>query len=334
MSRRLRNLTVTLLCLSAVAAGLAELLTPATELVRFRNALLASAGTPADFDWTPDKVPAEYRLETLPPPSPLAESARELATDVDSGALMFGIVSHLRSQPKRKGPIKSTTVEAYRQITQTGRGYCADYTQVFNGLAHALALPVREWGMSFDRFSGDGHAFNEAWDAANQQWVFVDSFHGFYVRDKASGNTLSALEFRTRLLNDDGFDSLIITPIGDAFRFDSPLEAYSYYQKGADQFYLWFGNHVFSYDRHAVVRFFGPVSRSVEQLAAIVAGIHPGIRIFPTDTNRASIDALLRFRSLVIMLTLAAVILALGAVVQLVRLYRRRPREQLRLRRF
>jgi len=321
--KRRRNLTIILLCLTAVVTMLIDLMTPATELIRFRNSLLANVGEPADFNWVPGAVPAEFNYETLLPPPVLANVSEEIrASSALAVPLMTEIVAHLRSQPKRSGPIKSTTVEAYRLITETGRGYCADYTQVFNGLAHSVKLPVREWGMSFDRFGGDGHAFNEVYDETNKQWVFVDPMNGFYVTDSTSGRPLSVLEFRDRLIEDGGFASINFVRIGENFLFDSDREAFEYFQNGAAQFYQWFGNDVFSYDRHPVVRFLGPISRSMEQLAAIMLGIHPRIRIFPTDTNQSEIAALLRLRFQFLGLVLAAFLLGVLGFVQAILWYR------------
>lgn len=321
--KRRRNLMVSLMCLAAILWALLEFMTPATELTRFRNALLANVGEPADFEWVPGNAPAKYKLETLPPPAILADAGREIRSPNSRAMpLMSELVAHLRSRPKRKGPIKSTTIEAYRQITESGRGYCADYTQVFNGLAHSVDLPVREWGMSFDRFGGDGHAFSEVYDENARQWVFVDPLNSFYVRDNLSGRPLSVLQLRDRLTIAEGFKSVDIVQIGETFLFDSDREAFEYYQDGAPQFYLWFGNNVFTYDRHPVVRFLGPLSRSLEQLAAIMLGIHPEIRIVPTDTNSSEIAALLRLRYQVLGLALAACLAGIVVCVQVVHWYK------------
>lgn len=321
--KRRRNLIVSLVCLFAILWALVELMTPAIELTRFRNSLLANTGEPEDFEWVPGDAPAGYKLETLPPPTILADVGREIRSPNPLAVpLMSELVTHLRSQPKRRGPIKSTTIDAYRQIIESGRGYCADYTQVFNGLAHAVELPVREWGMSFDRFSGDGHAFSEVYDENARQWVFVDPMKGFYVRDRLSRKPLSVLELRDRLTIDGGFESVDIVPIGETFLFDSNREAFEFYQDGAAQFYLWFGNNVFTYDRHPVVRFLGPLSRPMEQLAAITLRIHPEIRIVPTDTNSSEIAALLRLRYQVLGLTLAAFLIGITVCVQVAYWYR------------
>jgi len=315
----LRGLSLGVVALAAVLGMLAAQLTPPTEMTRFRNSLIASVGAPTDFVWAPDQAPPEFRQESLPAPAQLLRAA-DAHREADAVGTMQALVQHLRSLPKRRGPIQSNTLEAYRIIRAEGRGYCADYTQVFNGLAHAATLPVREWGMSFDRFSGDGHAFSEVYDTDSGQWVFVDPMHGFFVRDRATERPLSVLAFRERLATGTASASIEVVPIGDAFMFDSGQEAIEYYRAGADQFYLWFGNDVFSYDNHVLVRLLGPVSRPLEQLAAIFSGVHPTIRILPTATNQSEIDALfaLRFRTIALIVT--AGVLGVLILVQLVRL--------------
>ena len=176
--------------------------------------------------------------------------------------------------------------------------------------------------MSFDGFGGDGHAFSEAYDSTARQWIFVDPLNGFYAADQSTGRPLSVLEFRERLIADEGFESLIITPIGEAFRFDSPRDAFNYYKRGADQFYLWFGNHVFTYDAHPIVRLFGPVSRAMEQLAAILVGLHPDIKIFATASNQSDITALKYFRYRVLAFFAATLAFGLVAVLQSVKVLR------------
>lgn len=313
-----RALVLVLAALVVVLWFLYESLTPPVEMTRFRNSLLASVGTSSDFDWGPDNIPNEFNYESKAPPAVFVAIGEELrfgsTNELD---LMSTLVEHLRSQPKKPGPIQSTTTFAYQEIIRTGRGYCADYTQVFNGLAHSTELTVREWGMSFDRFSGDGHTFSEIYDDRARRWVFVDPVRGFYVRDVSADIPLSALEFRQRLRMVGGFHLVKIVPIGDTFRFGSASEAFDYYVKGADQFYLWFGNDVFSYDDHPAVRLVGPLSRSLEQLAAIIVGIHPKIRILRTETNQAEISALLRLKYLVLSAAVVAVLLSLFATWQI-----------------
>ncbi|HEX6996404.1 MAG TPA: transglutaminase-like domain-containing protein [Gammaproteobacteria bacterium] len=310
----------------ASVATLVTILLPATDLTRFRNSLLATVGQPADFEWTPDAYPADFKLETAAPPDELLAAVRAIRTHADDAEhLMTSLVEHLRSKPKKRGPIKSTTLHAYREIIEQGRGYCADYTQVFNGLANTAHLPVREWGMAFDGFGGDGHAFNEIYDEDLGQWIFVDPMNGFYVRDRATGRPLSALEFRERTTRPDGFDTISIERIVENFLFPSDRAAFDYYARGADQLYLWFGNNVFTYDNHPVVRALS-WSRALEGLAAIALGVHPEIRIYPTGSNAAMIESLLRLPYYVFGLTILSALLGLSLLIQVYLMVRRRRR--------
>lgn len=324
----LLSATVTLLFLLAASWVLGNLLTPPVELTRFRNSLLASVGEAEDFNWGPKNIPEGFRLEKLPPPPLFETGVRDIRGSGEAAVVsMYRLVEHLRSRPKRKGPIQSTTVEAYSEIIESGRGYCADYTQVFNGLAYTAGIPVREWGLSFDRYSGDGHAFSEIYDPGLAQWVFVDPMHGFYVEDRTGGRPLSVLEFRDRLAAEGGFETLRIVPIANSFLFESHADAYHYYARGADQFFLWFGNDVFSYDAHPLVRISAYLSRPVEQLVAIAAGIHPQLRILPTRSNGAEIESLLSFRYRVIGLACGVILLVFVFVLQLWLLCRRQRRD-------
>jgi hypothetical protein len=320
MSRAFVPLGISSALLIGVLATLAALLSPAVELTRFRNSLIAFVGTDSDFTWVPETLPAEFKNETATPPSIFIAAADAAVSGPNAVSIVEALVAHLRTKPKTQGPIKSTTLTAYREILATGRGYCADYTQVFNGLAYSARLPVREWGMSFDRYGGDGHAFSEVYDFNERQWIFVDPMNGFYVRDSASGRPLSVLEFRDRLSSRQ-WESLTIAPIADDFLFASAEEAFAYYEQGTDQFFLWFGNAVFSYDGHPVVQALG-WSRALEQLATITLGVHPTIRLLPTPTNEEEIRQLFQLRYYVFGLMVAATVLCAAVVFQALRIFK------------
>lgn len=283
-------------------------------LTRLRNSLVAVTGTPADFDWAPPGGPPGFRLESAPAPDEFRRAAGGLGgPGTDDVVLAVAMVEHLRARPKRRGPIKASTLEAYREIRATGRGYCADYTQVFNGLAYAADLPVREWGMSFGAFAGVGHAFSEVYSRELGKWVFVDPINGFIARDRDAGVPLSVVEFRARLAADAA--TIEVLPVGDAFLFDSEQAVFDYYRQGLEEFYLWFGNDVFSYDAHPAVQFAGRFGRPVEQLAAILLGIHPRMHILPTADNGPAIQALQRFKYWIgaaLLLAIAAAVVLLG----------------------
>src|SRR5207302_7548424 len=220
----------------AAAVGLSSYDARGTDMTRFRNALLAKAGSDADFNWTPANVPAGFAQEHAPVPIALAQwhslaregdvltrvlgIARALprygeqekrpaptnpeledsARDENALPRALNIARTLSSKPRLGGQIAASTLATLSKIENTGTGYCVDYTKVFTALAYASGIPVREWSFSFEGFGGLGHIFNEIWDAEQHRWLMIDVFEGFYPRDTMTGAPLSALEFRERLL--------------------------------------------------------------------------------------------------------------------------------------
>ena len=94
-------------------------------------------------------------------------------------------------------PLTNLLLPVFLQIREQGKGYCADYSQVFTALALSTGIPVREWGLGFEGF-GRGHAFNEVYDSEQRKWVFIDSYHSLYVIDRGSHNPLSTIEFHNQ----------------------------------------------------------------------------------------------------------------------------------------
>ena len=293
-----------------------------------RNALIAEVGTHSDFYWSPFTPPQNFHVRAVAARTwvhcdhkTIFESDRPPQSNWDK-ALAIG--RHLAKGPGTGGGgIMSDTLSAYQQIMTKKRGYCADYTQVFNGIAIAAEIPVREWGMSFDGFSGYGHAFNEIYDDQLNKWIFIDSFYSFYIEDNKTSIPLSVLELRKELRSGATTNDLAIKPIAPhRFGFPNARRALEYYRQGADQFYLWFGNNVFSYDNHPMVRFLTPISRALEQSTAILIGLHPGIRIIETHTNRELISALYLKRNLFFVCVILLLILAMALIIE-IRTYRR-----------
>lgn len=316
-----RLAAVTGAALLATLAWLGSHLYPPSEAVRVRNAFLATVGAPADFDWRPPATPAGFLQQRGAAP----EAIRAATARASGPALerTVALVNDLNPGRRRGGPIQRSTAETFAIIAATGTGYCADYTQVVNGLAWAAGLPVREWGLSFDGFGGDGHAINEVWDADLGRWVMVDVFNGFWVRDRATGAPLSALEFRERLGLADPLRSVELVKFrAAALGFRSPADMIGYYRRGVDQYYLWWGNNVFDYDGHPLVRAARPLGRAAEQAAAMLAGVHPGIRILATPANAGLVAALEATRARVLALAAAGLALAVALVAELL-LWRR-----------
>lgn len=308
----LRPVTLlTAVALAAIVGYMASRAAPSTEAVRLRNSVLAVEGRASDFDWRPSATPPGFLQQAGPPPGDFVDAAARVPAEGPALERAIALVRDLDAGPEHGGPIQRSTAETYRTIRATGGGYCADYTQVLNGLAWAAGIAVREWGVSFDGFGGFGHAFNEIYEPDLGKWVMLDPFYGFYVRDTASGEPLSAIEFRDRLRLAAPLRSMqVVRLVPRAYDFSTDEKMLAFYRRGVDQFYLWWGNNVFDYDDNPLVRVAGSASRATEQLAAIVAGVHPGIRILPTEGNARMVEELSRTRDTVLALGTVGAILA------------------------
>ena len=291
--QRLSFIAVILLTMVALAAvvlkGAGDL--RGMEITRYRNAFLAKAGNDADFNWTPATIPADFLQEQAPIPQELS-SWRSFAISGDTLSRALAIARALSIKPRLGNPIQSSVVRTLGIIETEGKGYCVDYTKVFSALAYAAGIPVREWAFSFDGFGGYGHIFNEVWDAENQRWLMIDVFHGFYPRDTQSGTPLSALEFRRRLLSAPAsirWERL--TPL--AFAFKNDAEALDYYQRGAREWYLWWGDNSLGYDQQPVVAWASQFGHLPEQVAAMLTGVLPKFKVLLTKENRAAFERLI-----------------------------------------
>ena len=309
----------------AAAASLAYLgfqVDSSQDLVLLRNAVIVDVKAEGAYQWTPDSIPADYLAETLPTPEPLERFAMEASggsTPADDFETAVSLARALGQNRKRgRGPIQDDTVTALERITADGAGYCADYTQVYGALGRAAGLSVREWGMSFDGYGGDGHAFNEVWDRTRGKWLFIDSFNSFFVTD-SNGQPLSATEFRGALL-DGTTNQLQVVPINPAkFGFKSPARVVEYYRRGAPRFFLVWGNNVLTYDAAPAVKAFSGVSRSAEQVVGIVSGLQPKLVISRDFADPEAVRELMRLRVVMIVLLLASVVAGVALL-----LYRRR----------
>jgi len=286
------------------AAWLLSVVTPDEEAVKVRNGLVAEMGQLADFRWTPDEIPATFLVNEVSPLPKFDVVARELAAaEPGSGRhgldMALAISRHLMSGPTGGvgGPIQGNLASAYAGITREGRGYCADFTQVFSGIAIAAGLPVRTWGISFEAF-GSGHAFNEVFDDRLQKWVLVDSFHSLYFVDPISRVPLSVIEVHDRLMRvePDSPGVSIQRIVSDRFPFPSEQAALDYYRRGMAQLALMWGNNVFDYDQSRAVRWGAEVSRHAERALGIAVGEYPAMKIYPDRVSHRDVDALFRAR--------------------------------------
>lgn len=273
-------------------------LSSSTELVRIRNALLLSNDSRTDWNWTPDNAPPDFMQEQAPPPPMFQRAAERLGlAGMDSDwARVSAISQHLLSKPNLVGtPIQSDLRDTYQRILGEGTGYCGDFTRVFMAFANTAGIPVRAWSFSFDGFGGHGHIWPEIWNRQLQQWQLVDIFNNYFITG-ADGRPLSALQFRRAMQETPA--QLHLVPLVPAARPGYAIEAkaWDYYRRGLHQWYMTWGNNVFSYDHAFLVRTFGPLSRSLEQLGGIAQGVYPPIRILEEAQNRTQVAELIRLR--------------------------------------
>jgi hypothetical protein len=296
---------------------------------RVRNALIADIGTAADFGWSPATPPDSFLLERAPPP-PEVSSIASMVMDqaggeqsLDTFAKAIAISRHIVANKGNGEAIQAPTLTAYEQI-MAGRGYCADFSQVFMALSLASGVPTREWGFGWEAF-GAGHAFNEIYDEKREKWLLIDSFNSMYFVDTQTEAPLSALEVQAQYRLEPAQRHFRVVPISpDKFAFDSVERATRYYELGVDQFYLFWGNNVFSYDSDPIGSVLRRIARPVEVAGSIVAGTHPRIRIPPTETNQAHIEELFRTRSTFLVYLAVAGLLGITLLAQLVSWWRAR----------
>jgi hypothetical protein len=267
---------------------------PATEAVRLRNAFLLAPGAQDDFSWTPDRVPANFRLERRPASDEFVAVVRGLGLDPgeDDWRKALALAAHLTEGTRDTGPILSDLHTTYRRI-RAGDGYCADFVKVYLALAHAAGLVARQWGFSFDGFGGHGHTFVEVFDRRRNKWLFLDVHNNFHVLDK-DGEPVGALELRGLLA---GGGAPRFQPNGPGRPgFPVAAKALDYYRRGLDEWYLWGGNAVFSSDASPLVRSAYRLSGALGRVASMLLDLQPSVHVLRTEANRPRVEALARLR--------------------------------------
>lgn len=284
--------------------------------VRVRNSLLAIITEYDNTDWSPDNFPKGFKRERATPPRVFTDIVSEVINSNQSNLeKAISLAKHLRKTPGPETPVKSDTITTYYKIVQQGLGYCADYTQVFVALAHAASIPVREWGFSIDNYGG-GHAFIEIWEPTVKKWVLIDPSSSLMAIDRKTRQPLSVIELNRTLLQGK-LDSIDIIPIlEDRFGFRDAAQALEFYRSGARQFFLWWGNNIFTYEKTKSIRLAAKISRAMEQFVAILLGEHPQIMLLRNDQNSSAIQALISTRHTAMIIFYSLPILALlGALL-------------------
>lgn len=319
---RLRGMMVCLLLVLASALSLLPHFRNSAELVRMRNALLMDFVDTPSFDWSPSAPPADFDWERAAPWPQFVARVQALGLEALPGdwerALAIGRhMLHNRIDGDAYGiPIQSDLERTYVAIVDKGMGYCADFSDVYDALALAAGLKVRTWAFSFEGFGGRGHIFNEVWDVRRGRWLMIDVVNNLYPVDE-QGEPMSGLEYRERLrAGGTAPQAVRIEPRALAVFTDGASLA-RYYRRGLNQWYMWWGNAVYSYDNALLVRLLGPVSRSLEQLGAILHDVHPHIRVLAEADNRAMVQRMwqLRVHLLVVLAVCVAAVLAAAVLL-------------------
>jgi hypothetical protein len=77
----------------------------------------------------------------------------------------------------------------------------------------------------------------------------------------------------------------------------SEEKMWDYYRRGLPEWWMVWGNNVFSYDRAFLVRTLGSFSRSLEQLGGIAQGVYPAMRIVSEPSNQRQRENIYRLRN-------------------------------------
>jgi hypothetical protein len=298
---------------------------PASEATRLRNALVLDLARPRDLSWTPMTIPPTYQAERGPASRRFAGIIDELGVQEIDGDWKKALVlaGHLSLNAKGLGAIQSDLETAYTQIVRHGRGYCADFTQVYLGLAHAAGLFAREWAFSFDGFGGHGHTFIEVYDRQREQWIWLDVHNNVHAVDAQSGDPLSAEQFRAYALGARG--NVLVRRNGPGrLGYKHTEKLVDYYRRGASEWYLWWGNAVFAYEENWAVRAGARVARAAEQLMAIAIGVHPRIKVLPTQYNAAALERMIALKAKLWGVAAAGILMVVLLLCQLLYLWRRR----------
>ncbi len=306
----------------AILADLARSARPSTEAVRLRNALLILPAAVDSIDWVPPDYPAQFKTDHHAPDPRLTQIVRTVTEGVTGDwQRALRLAGHLTENARDGGPIQADTWTTYRLIRETGRGYCADFTQTYLALAHAAGIPAREWGFSFDGFGGHGHAVIEVFDRDSGRWAFVDVFNNFHIID-SRGTPMSVAEWRAAIVANRGEGRIVKNGPG-RLGFIRETMLRDYYRRGIDGWYLWMGSNLGDYESHPLVRLGAAFSRSGEQAAALLVGVHPRIQLLATPFNQGAVQRMKALRTR-LLVELPLLLVASTAGLLLVLLPRRR----------
>lgn len=244
----LRRSALALLGLVLLWASLGLHGVSSADLVRLRNALYLE-GLPIEaFRWTPETAPPDFLRETRSPPRPLVSIAQRVrGTATDPLEISRRIAEHLLTSAPllQGGAVRDDLQTTYRVITTEGRGYCADFVRLFEGLATAVGLQTRVWSFSFNGFGGGGHRVIEVWKDGH--WLLLDIFNNVVFLD-AKGEPMDALQLVQALQQPSSPLSTrpLVSSARPGFEHAAKLEAY--YRRGRLEWALAWGSNPFTRD--------------------------------------------------------------------------------------
>jgi hypothetical protein len=308
------------LLLGGVCLGLVREVARASDAVRVRNALLLRRARPGDFQWTPERLPRDFRVETTPPATWLTAILEQIGVTGQPGAWekALCIAAHLSERQRGKGGIRADLVTTYTRIRE-GYGYCADFARVFLAFAHAAGLFARQWAFSFDGFGGHGHVFVEIYDPGRGQWVFLDVYNNFHVLDRHDRRPLSALELRQALTGGDAYP--LVAANGPGPRgFPREERLWDYYRRGLPEWYLWWGNATLPHDERRRTPLARTRTRTAYHALLALLGRTAPIRVYETSANRAQVERLGTLRRRVVAGAALCALLSVALLYQILTL--------------
>jgi hypothetical protein len=310
-------LTINLAALALAMAWLALLTFPPRQAVRVRNAFLLRRGRPQDFLWAPSAAPSDFRIERAAAPKPIQDAVAAAGIPGMSGdwqralALVGMLVRHARHE----GGIQADLVTTYARIV-AGHGYCADFVRVYMAAAPRVDLFCRQWAFSFDGFGGHGHTFVEVYDRQREAWAFLDVHNNVYAVVAGAEAPADALCLH---------DALRDAPSTVEFRqagpgrlgWPHPEKLLAYYVRGANHWYLWWGNDVVSRESRGLVGKIGRLSGHIAHVIGSAIGSLPPLVVLTSPENEDAIARMERLRRSVLAASLLLAGLAAALGVQL-----------------
>jgi hypothetical protein len=298
----------TALALAAALAWLGYLTLPYAQAVRVRNAFLLRRGRPEDFSWTPAALPEGFRAEQGCAPNAIQGAVESAGVERLPGDWQraLALVQMLVQHSQHEGGIRADLATTFQGIV-AGYGYCADYVRVYLAAARSAGLFCRQWAFSFDGFGGHGHTIVEVYDRERSRWAFLDVHNNVYAVLAGTDAPIDALTLRGALLGEAA--SIEFRRAGPGRlgfpHFDKLLD---YYRRGANEWYLWWGNDVISRERRGLLR---RVSGRLAHRLDSTLGRLPPLVILATPENERAIARMEGLRRRVV--TAAALSAALAA---------------------